>query len=167
MISCLSEPMSGLKTGSSTHSFTAAMFSRVCEATCPSDSPVTMALAPSILAMRSATENIMRRYMITRSDCGQARAISRWHSPKGTTYMRPTMPAGRSWSMMSLQSHSLSSVVTGRPEKCTGTQTAPRRPSIQVATGESKPLESSVTTLPAEPTGRPPTPMVDEASAYT
>ena len=64
---------------------------------------------------------------------------------------------------MSWQSHSLVSEVCGRPEKCTGMHVAPRRPTIQVATGESKPLESSVTTLPAVPTGRPPTPGAEAA----
>ena len=59
---------------------------------------------------------------------------------------------------MSWQRYSLVSDTMGRPEKCTGTQVAPRRPTIQVATGESKPLERSVTTLPAVPTGSPPTP---------
>ena len=59
---------------------------------------------------------------------------------------------------ISCVSHSDSSLVIGRPEKCTGTQIAPRRPTIHVATGESKPLESNVTTLPAVPTGRPPAP---------
>ena len=73
------------------------------------------------------------------------------------------MPEGASASTMSWQSHSLVSAVMGRPEKCTGTQIAPRRPTIQVETGESKPLESSVTTLPAVPTGSPPTPGADAA----
>ena len=68
---------------------------------------------------------------------------------------------------MSWVSHSEASLVMGRPEKCTGTHVAPRRPTIHVATGESKPLESSVTTLPAVPTGRPPAPRMEVASAYT
>ena len=48
------------------------------------------------------------------------------------------MPEGASASTTSWQSHSLVSAVMGRPEKCTGTQMAPLRPTIQVATGESK-----------------------------
>ena len=75
------------------------------------------------------------------------------------------IPAGSSARTMSCVSHSEASLVMGRPEKCTGTQVAPRRPTIQVATGESKPLESSVTTLPAVPTGRPPAPRMEAASA--
>ena len=47
--------------------------------------PVTIAFAPSMRAMRSATAYITRRYMITLSFPGQARKISRWQSPKGTT----------------------------------------------------------------------------------
>ena len=56
---------------------------------------------------------------------------------------------------MSWQSHSLVSAVIGRPEKCTGTQIAPRRPTIQVETGESKPLESSVHDLAGRADGKP------------
>ena len=85
MISCLSDPMSGRRTGIVTASFTAAMFSSVWEATCPSDSPVTSALAPSRRAMRSATCSMTRRYMMMRSPWGTASDISRWRSPNGTT----------------------------------------------------------------------------------
>ena len=74
-------------------------------------------------------------------------------------------PDGASASQMSCVRYSLSSAVMGRPEKWMGTQMAPRRPTIQVATGESNPLDSSVTTLPAVPTGSPPTPRVK--AAYT
>ena len=73
------------------------------------------------------------------------------------------MPAGSKARTMSLQRYSLVSAVMGLPEKCTGTQTAPRLPTIHVATGESKPLESSVTTFPAVPTGSPPTPTAELA----
>ena len=68
-----------------TASLTAVMFSSVWEATCPRDSPVTIALAPSSCAMRSATWNMTRRYMRMRRLCGTAREISRCLSPKGTT----------------------------------------------------------------------------------
>ena len=48
-ISCLSTPISGRSTGSVATSSTQAMFSSVCEATCPRLSPVTSALRPSRL----------------------------------------------------------------------------------------------------------------------
>ena len=73
------------------------------------------------------------------------------------------MPDGASASTMSWQSHSLVSEVMGRPEKWTGMQVAPRRPTIHVATGESNPLDRSVTTFPAVPTGSPPTPTSEAA----
>ena len=101
--------------------------------------------------------------MITRRLLGQVTEISRWQSPNGTTYRRPIWTPGSSARMMSCTKYSLVSGVCGRPEKCTGTHTAPRRASIQVATGESIPDDSSVTTLPAEPTGRPPTPRSERA----
>ena len=85
MISILSVPMSGRKTGIVATSLVAVMFSRVCEATCPSDSPVTSALAPSSSATFWATSNMRRRYMMTRRLCGALSEISRWHSPNGTT----------------------------------------------------------------------------------
>ncbi len=40
--------------------------------------------------MRSATEYMTRRYMITRRSDGVFIEISRWQSPNGTTYMRPS-----------------------------------------------------------------------------
>ena len=60
--------------------------------------------------------------------------------------------------MMSCTSHSLVSAVWGRPEKWSPMTTAPRRSMRQEATGESMPLLNSEITLPALPTGRPPTP---------
>ena len=75
------------------------------------------------------------------------------------------MPEGASAWQMSCVRYSLVSEVMGLPEKWMGTQTAPRRPTDQVATGESKPEDRSVTTLPAVPTGRPPQPRSE--SAYT
>ena len=167
MISCLSEPMSGRSTGMLTISFTTEMFSSVCDATWPSDSPVTSAFAPSKRAMRSATANITLRYVMMRRLCGTHSDISRCFCPNGTTYRRPTMPDGAIALMMSWHRYSLVSAVIGRPEKCTGTHTAPRRPTIHVATGESKPLDRSVTTLPAVPTGRPPTPTPVSVYTYT
>ena len=143
--------------------FTAAMLSSVCDATCPRDSPVTMAFAPSSCAILSDTWYMTRRYMMMRRLCGTTSEIWRWYSPKGTTYMRPTTPEGARASTMSRHRYSLVSEVMGLPEKCTGMHVAPRRPTIHVATGESKPLERSVTTFPAVPTGRPPTPGIEAA----
>ena len=48
--------------------------------------------------------------------------------------------------------------MNGWPWKWTATGSAPRRIIRQVATGESIPAESRVTTGPAVPTGRPPGP---------
>ena len=59
---------------------------------------------------------------------------------------------------MSWTSHSLVSAVCGLPEKCRPITTAPRRSMRHEATGESMPLLKSEMTLPALPTGSPPTP---------
>ena len=70
--------MSGRSTGSLTTELTAMMFSSVWLATCPSDSPVTSALAFSSQAMRSATRSMRRRYKMMRRLGGHSLAIIFW-----------------------------------------------------------------------------------------
>ena len=59
MISSLSIPMSGRKSGSVATLPTTARFSSVCEATCPTASPVIKACALRDRAIRSATRRQM------------------------------------------------------------------------------------------------------------
>ena len=93
-----------------------------------------------------------------RSEGDASRDISRWWSPRGTTYTRPMHPVRSSTRAMSSTRNSEASLVWGRPEKCTPTGTAPRRAMRQSATGESMPEDSSAITLPDDPTGSPPMP---------
>ena len=72
-------------------------------------------------------------------------------------------PVRSSTCAMSSTRYSEASEVWGRPEKCTPMGTAPRRAMRQVATGESMPEDRRHTTLPDEPTGRPPIPRTDRA----
>ena len=61
VISSLSKPISGRSTGSAAAASITARFSTVCDATCPTDSPVTSACAPQTPASRSAIRIIIRR----------------------------------------------------------------------------------------------------------
>ncbi len=60
MISALSKPSSGRSTGIVTLPSMAHRLASVCEETCPTDSPVTIALAPDSRATRSAARYMSR-----------------------------------------------------------------------------------------------------------
>ena len=71
IISVLSIPISGLKTGrSSMTPLVTVMLSMVCEATCPKLSPVISAPQEFALAMRSAMRIINLRIMVIISSAG-------------------------------------------------------------------------------------------------
>ena len=61
VISSLSIPINGLKSGSPATAPITARFSSVCEATWPTTSPVTSAWAPRARAMRSAIRSMSLR----------------------------------------------------------------------------------------------------------
>ena len=61
MISSLSSPMQGRNTGIETAASVTPSAGIVCEATCPTLSPVTSAPAPMVCAVRSASRIIKRR----------------------------------------------------------------------------------------------------------
>ena len=84
-ISSLSMPISGCSTGSFSTAWVEAMASMVWLATWPRFSPVTMARAPLLSAIRSAMRIMKRRMIRVKYSSGHLSRISSWMCVKGTT----------------------------------------------------------------------------------
>ena len=97
MISILSWPISGRRTGSATASSSAVRLARVWLLTWPSESPVTSAAEPRRRASTSPVLSISRRCATIWSRFAPEDASRRWAWPNATTYIRESSWKRSSW----------------------------------------------------------------------